>query len=188
MRHLHALLCVAVAACSAAELAREPGPASATLETCQTAQGTAGPTQRSAAQAVLRALAHGPFLAAGAGASVATCTLDMPGEGQTRIDVRFRDGNTLVLKSDVRIELFELTAFFVMPPAQTPLALLADAERAAYGSGGCGIDWSNPEIRPAAVAPAATESVYLGAACNCQAIVRRDAAGQVTTLSLKSAC
>jgi hypothetical protein len=64
---------------------------------------------------------------------------------------------------------------------------LTDAEQAAFGADGCGIDWRQPETRPPD-AERVTETIYRGDVCNCQARVRSDTAGHVAGLIVRSAC
>jgi hypothetical protein len=180
------LPCALLAACMSAEL--RPGPVPAGGVTCADQTATATEAERNDERAWRESVERSPLFSAAAGAGVERCTIARQAEGRTTLDYRFRGGNALQVSRDPAIEWLEQTARFAQPPAQPPMALLADAERSAYGSSGCGIDWSDPETRPAAGRPAGTESVYRGVACNCQAIVRRDAAGKATTLTLKSAC
>ena len=78
-------------------------------------------------------------------------------------------------------------ARFASPLAEDAVALLTRVEQASFGTPGCGIDWRQPETRPASDDPKATESIYRGDTCNCQARVRSDAAGHVTGLVFRSA-
>jgi hypothetical protein len=180
------LPCALLAACMSAELPSSPVPAGDL--TCASPSVAATEAQRPDIRALRQSVERSPLYTAAAGAGVERCAIAWQSEGRTMLDYRFRGGNALQVSRDPAIEWLEQTAHFAQSPARPPLALLADAERAAYGSDGCGIDWNDPESRPAAGTPADTESVYRGAACNCQAIVRHDAAGRVTALTLKSAC
>jgi hypothetical protein len=66
--------------------------------------------------------------------------------------------------------------------------ILSGTERAAFGTSGCGIDWKTGESRPVAGEPGASELVYRGDTCNCQARVQRNGSGEVVGLMLRSAC
>jgi hypothetical protein len=182
------LLCTAFAACTLAEPPVAAGVAAAAP--CAGAADTATGPGAADVWALRQSIEHSPlYAAAAAGTGVAACTVASAGAGQLRFDYRFVSGNTLQVVRDPRIELLQQGAQFVSPLAQPALALLGEAERAAYGAGGCGIDWALPdEARPAPATPGSTETVYRGEACNCQAIVRRDAGGRITALTLKSAC
>lgn len=108
--------------------------------------------------------------------------------GATTVGYRFRDGASLSEKVDPRIEYREQQLRLASPPAGDAVAILTSAERAAYGADGCGIDWQRPERHVADDDGAAIEQIYRGDNCNCQARVRRNAAGQVVALALRSAC
>ena len=73
-------------------------------------------------------------------------------------------------------------------PEKNPETILASAKRLAFGAGGCGIDWQNANTKAAADSPDVTETLYYGDIRNCRAGIRRDAAGRVVELMLRSAC
>jgi hypothetical protein len=135
------------------------------------------------------AVEQGPLYAAASASSPrAACELAHDADGQLMLSYRFRDGNALRASHNAAIEYDEQSAHFEQPPAEDPLALLARAERAAFGDGGCGIAWKPDEVGAVDGQPGVTETVYRGDVCNCQARVRRGAQGQVLALLLRSAC
>ena len=132
---------------------------------------------------------RGPLYAAAIASSpVENCELRAEPDGQITLAYRLRDGGSLQAVRNPAIEYTEQTARLRLPAADDPLALLARAERAAFGDAGCGIDWKQADTQPADDERGGTETVYRGEACNCQARVRRDGAGQVRGLLLRSAC
>jgi len=126
---------------------------------------------------------RGPLFAIAAGAGIEDCSIE---EKTGVIDLRyaFRDGGWLHAKRDPRIEYTEREVRFASPLAEDPLAVLRRAEQAAFGAAGCGIDWRLSETEAQG---AASEAVFRGDVCNCQARVRRED-GRVVGLTLRSAC
>ena len=173
-----------LAACSA------PAPSQvATLALACVDTGAAPAPEAAATLAALRrGVESGPLFAALATSSgVASCRV---GHDAGAIDLayRFGDGGWLHVKRDARIEYTAQEARFATPLAEPPAAVLARAEKAAFGAQGCGIDWAQPETRAGEAGFSATETVFRGDVCNCQASVRRDAAGRVVGLALRSTC
>jgi hypothetical protein len=103
------------------------------------------------------------------------------------LEYSFANGASLRAERDPTIEYAEQDVRFASPREADPAAALARAEQASFGASGCGIDWRQGTAEPAAAAPSA-ETVYRGDLCNCQARVRRDAAGRVVGLIFRSAC
>ena len=101
---------------------------------------------------------------------------------------RFAGGGSLRVTRDARIEYTEQEAQFVVPPLQAPAALLLRVERAEFGAAGCGIDWQRAERASPEVNAGAIDTVFRGDVCNCQARIRRNAAGHVVGLALRSTC
>lgn len=99
-----------------------------------------------------------------------------------------RNGNTLRVARDERIEYSDQEARFVVPPPEPPLPLLQRAEHAAFGAAGCGIDWTRPEIGAGNGPVGGATTVYRGDVCNCQARIQRNASGVVVVLGLRSTC
>lgn len=135
-----------------------------------------------------RATESGPLFRAVSGSAAATsCTVTTDAESVT-LEYRFRDGGSFRATRDPSIEYTELIARFASPPAESPIDIMRRVERAAFSPDGCGIDWkASAEQRPGDD-PGATERVYRGDTCNCQAIVRADTATRVVGLTFRSAC
>jgi hypothetical protein len=156
---------------------------------CATAGRPLGGGSLDAADDLWRSSRAGPLF----GATIApygdgTCTVGRieGSEGKAvAIDFSAPVGNRLHVERDERLEASVAEATFAVPLAGDPLALLQRAEHASYGVDGCGIDWAHPEQRRDGDA---AEAVYRGTSCNCQARVRRDGAGVVRSLVLKSTC
>jgi len=104
------------------------------------------------------------------------------------LEYQFRDDSWLNVKRDMRIEFTEQEVYFVSPPSENPLTILAETELLTFGPEGCGMDWQQSEIQPVQDEPGVTEAIFHGDACNCQARIRRNAAGSVVSLLFRSAC
>jgi hypothetical protein len=147
-----------------------------------------GPQASAAVAALLRRAESAPlFDAAMAASPVAACTV-VGSDASLAAAYSAVNGNAYRLQRDEQIEYSDEEARFAVPPRAAPLALLQDAERAAFVPAGCGIDWSHPEASPAAAASSPPVTVYRGDVCNCQARVHRSSAGVVVALGLRSAC
>lgn len=133
-----------------------------------------------------RHVENGPFYALAAPGG-ADC-LASRDAGAVSLDYRYADGSRLRVRRDARIEYSEQELRLAAPPAEDAAAILARAERWAFGPAGCGIDWRQPEVQPSTAAPGATEAVFRGRLCNCRARVRYDADRRVIGLALGSAC
>jgi hypothetical protein len=167
----------------------QPAPVAAASTACVAAGAPLTAQQAREAAEWRAAVEQGPLYAAASAASPRTaCELARDPDGQMTLSYRFRDGNALRATRNPAIEYDEQSARFERPPAEDPLALLARAERAAFGESGCGIDWKPDEVGAVDGQPGVTETVYRGDVCNCQARVRRGAQGQVLALLLRSAC
>jgi hypothetical protein len=130
----------------------------------------------------------GPFYAlSSAKPGVATCRASEEAD-TIALEYTFRDGGWLRVKRQPSIEYTEQEVRFASPLDENPVAVLTLAEQAAFGAKGCGIDWRQPEKRPAGDSASVTEMIYRGDVCNCQGRVRSDAAGRVTGLVFRSAC
>lgn len=164
-------------------------PAPAASAACIVAGAPLTAPQAREAAAWQAAIEQGPLYAAVSASSPrAACELARDADGQLTLRYRFGDGNTLRASRNPAIEYDEQSARFERPPAEDALALLARAERAAFGDGGCGIAWTPDESGALDGEPGVTETVYRGEVCNCQARVRRGAQGQLLGLLLRSAC
>lgn len=104
------------------------------------------------------------------------------------LEYQFQDGGWFRLTLDPRIEYANREVRLALPLAEDPVAILKRAERKAFGAKGCGIDWLKQETQSALDDERATETVFYGEVCNCQARIRRDAAKRVVGLILRSAC
>ncbi|MGE5171704.1 MAG: hypothetical protein ACM3JC_15180 [Rudaea sp.] len=107
---------------------------------------------------------------------------------RTILAYRFRDGASLRVERDAATESTRQEARVGSTFRARPVAVLKRAERAAFGAGGCGIDWRAPATQAPGEPPQARVTVYRGDVCNCQARVGRDERGRVQTLALVSAC
>lgn len=138
--------------------------------------------------ALRRSVENGPlFTIPAAAAGVASCHVRHD-SSVIELEYRFKDGGWLHVKRDARIEYSEQEARFALSPKEDPMAILAAVERGAFGPNGCGIDWRQSETQPAADDISASESVFRGDVCNCQARIRRGSTGNVIGLTLRSAC
>jgi hypothetical protein len=122
-----------------------------------------------------------------AAAGIASCHVRYD-SAVIELEYRFKDGGWLHVKHDARIEYTEQEARFALSSAENPVAILAGAERVAFGHNGCGIDWRQAETQPAVDDVGTTETIFHGDVCNCQARIRRDVAGRVVGLMLRSTC
>jgi hypothetical protein len=141
---------------------------------------SAGELQRSVESGAL-------FGAAAAGTGVQNCSVWHAGRS-VELLYRFRSGGQFTAKRDPAIELTEQRAKLALPMAEDALDVLGRAERQGFGEQGCGIDWAHPDTKAAKNEPGATDTVWHGETCNCQARARRDALGTVIELALTSAC
>jgi hypothetical protein len=115
------------------------------------------------------------------------CRVTFHGPSKFDIDYRFGERNSLLLKRDERIEYSQWTARFSGALKEPAQAILERAQRWSFGANGCSIDWSETETQAADDDASATETIYRGAVCNCQARIRRNAHGRIDGLMLSSA-
>jgi hypothetical protein len=174
-----------LAACSAAPV---DGRAAQSAPTeCATDTGLS-PQDAEAGASLQRTVATGPLYAAIAGkADLASCRIGTD-SGAATLEYKFSDGGWMRVTRDARIEYSSHEVRFGSAYADSPIEVLTRAEQAAFGAGGCGVDWRQPERSPAADDATATETVYRGSVCNCQARVRSDAAGRTLGLMFRSTC
>ena len=162
-----------------------PGPA-ATPAACPVVEGTPSSADAAGFRELQRQLERSPlYTIPAANEGLAACSIRLQAEGVTVLEYRFRQGGWLRVTADPRIEYLEQSANFVLPEGESAEAILAGAERAAFGAAGCAIDWQQAETRTAG---GARETVHRGDVCNCQAIIRRDGEGKRIGLLLRSAC
>lgn len=145
--------------------------------------------QDTAAAATLRrTVERGPLYAVSAARiGVKACRMTQE-SGAITLEYTFRDGGSLRVTHQPRIEYTDQDVRFATPLADDPVNVLALVERAAFGEQGCGMNWREPRTQPAEDEPRARETIYRGDVCNCQARVRTNAAGRVTGLLFRSAC
>lgn len=174
-------------ACSAPPAASQTASTTGGAE-CVAAQGGASPQNAETTDGLRRAVEMGPLYTVLASQSgVASCRVSND-SSEVTLEYTFRNGGSLEARRDPRIEYNNQEARFAVPPQEDPVAVLTRAERLAFTPDGCGIDWRAPETQPAGDDPGATETIYRGDLCNCQARVRKDTAGRVTRLLWRSAC
>ena len=125
------------------------------------------------------------FAAVGASGPAMACSITGQGSAWT-LAYRFKDGATFIATRDSQIEYSNQQATFTTPPEE-PVAILQRAEREAFGSDGCGIDWKRPASETSADGLTISE-IFRGSVCSCQARITRDAAGRVLGLVLRSSC
>lgn len=171
---------------TAAQTATDSPPS--TMSDCA-GTGTAASAQQVTDAAALRAATErGPLFATlRASSSIRACRVRFE-PGAVEIDWRMRDGGWLRVARDSRIELYEQEARLAVPLNEEPAAWLRRAAVAAFGEGACGIDWSASDTETATDDPSATEQVFHGDVCNCQARLRRDATKRVVGALLRTAC
>jgi len=95
---------------------------------------------------------------------------------------RFHDGALLRVERDAAIEYTNQDARVGSSFRANAVAVLERVERAAFGKGGCGIDWRRP------LDASAHATRFAGHVCNCEARIGRDERGRVRTLAFRSAC
>lgn len=174
--------------CSGVPAGSAPAQAVPAIAAC-VAEGTPSPEDAASALALQRNIETSPLYAIPASTEgVATCRIHYQPEGVLGLEYRFQRGGSLRVTRDARIEYTEQDARFALTAKEAPEAILASAERIAFGPNGCGIDWRQSEKQPAEDGRGVTETVFRGEVCNCQARIRRGAGGQVIGLMFRSAC
>jgi len=155
---------------------------------CAAVEGKPSEQDLLTSQALQRNIETSPLYTIPAANGLTSCRIRYLADAVVVLEYQFKEGGWLHVKRDPRIEYMEQNASFTLPSNQKPEAILAGAERAAFGDTGCGIAWQEPEMRPAGSSNNLTETVFRGDVCNCQAVIRRQADGRVVGLMLKSAC
>lgn len=187
VRRLLVAGCVLAASCSTASVPNRGAATSAALE-CVPADAQSPPADANLLASLRRTVETGPVYALMARKAGVTSCRTRNESGRLELDYRFLDGGSLCVRHDPSIEYNDLEARFASPLAEDAIALLTRVEQASLGATGCGIDWRQAETRHVSDDPKATESIYRGDTCNCQARVRSDAAGRVTGILFRSAC
>jgi len=175
----------ALAACSAAPIGG--GAAQSVAAECAK-DGGLSPQDAEAGASLQRTVETGPLYAAIAGkANLASCRVGND-SGAATLEYKFSDGGWMRVTRDSRIEYSSHEVRFGAAYPDSAIEVLTRAEQAAFGTGGCGVDWRQPERSPAADDATATETIYRGSVCNCQARVRSDGAGRTLGLMFRSTC
>jgi hypothetical protein len=173
--------------CSTPPEGRQAAPPDAPAE-CTVAGRALGPQESDAVAKLRQTVDAGPLYAMlVAATSVASCSISIE-SSRIALDYMFRDGASLRVTHDPRIEYNNQEVRFASPPAEDAVAILTRVERAAFGADGCGIDWSEADTQAAGDEAGVTETIYRGDVCNCHARVRRDAGGRMVGLVFRSAC
>jgi hypothetical protein len=178
----------ALPACVGTAMQTETTSSPSAMSDCAGIDATASPQQAADAAALRAATERGPLFATlQTSSSVQACRVRFE-PGATEIHWRMTDGGWLRVARDARIELYEQEARLAVPLSEEPTAWLRRAAVAAFGEGACGIDWRASETEAATDGPTATEQVFRGDVCNCQARLRRDATQRVVGALLRRAC
>jgi hypothetical protein len=172
--------------CSALPAASQSATTTQGVE-CTVAGTGISPQDAEAAKALRATVERGPLYRSAAKAGVAACQVSHEPDEIT-LEYQFRDGGWLRVTHQPRIEYTDQEVRFATPLTESPVAVLTGAEQAAFPPKGCGIDWRQEETQPADDDASARETIYRGDVCNCQGRVRRDSAGRVMGLLLRSAC
>ena len=174
-----------LAACSPSPVSGRAAQSTATG--CVTDAGLS-PQDAEAGASLQRTVEAGPLYAAIAGkADLASCRIGND-SGAATLEYKFNDGGWMRVTRDARIEYSSHEVRFGSAYADSPLDVLTRAEQAAFGTDGCGVDWKQSERSPAADDATATETIYRGGVCNCQARVRGNSAGRTVGLVFRSTC
>jgi len=175
-----------VAACAQGQ-APAPSPGDRSVGPCQIAGAGFSAEKSAQLRALLESAQKGPLFAEASRAGLASCTAEVEDDRILRLVYRFRDQGRLSVTRDPRIEYTDQVFHVAGALSTQAVSVLAAAERAAFGNAGCGIDWGHAE-GSSSRDTASAETVYRGESCSCRAGIRRDAAGNVVELSLRSTC
>jgi hypothetical protein len=185
-----ALLHLAAACSGAPPPADKPAvsdqPATSASPPCDPAPSTSAPDPTVLTELRTAAEKSPLFLAVAARRTFMSCQATGQGSALT-VAYRFHDGATFTVTRDSSIEYSSQDATFATPPDEDAAAILQRAERDAFGSDGCGIDWKK-SISETSDDGLTTSAIFRGSACSCQARIRRDPRGAVTGLLLRSSC
>jgi len=154
---------------------------------CVGPQAGVSPQNAEAAGTLRRAVEMGPLYVTLVANRVVSCRIGTDSSAIT-LEYTFRDGSSLRVRRDPRIEYSNQEVRLASPLAEDAVAIMTRVERSAFSPSGCGIDWRKTEAQPAGDDPGATETIYRGDTCNCQARVRKDKAGRTVGLVFRSAC
>lgn len=178
---------VLLAACAATPHTPQQDKNGSTTESiaCGGMESASSPGQTTRTIELRRSIESEKLFSIPASAGLTSCTVKYDGDA-TQIDYLFKAGGSLTVKRDMSIEYSEQSAQFALEPSADIIAVLQDAENHAFGPQGCGIDWQHGGKEAAESDAAATDTVFRGNTCNCQARMRR-MSGKVW-LVLRSAC
>jgi hypothetical protein len=154
---------------------------------CTSADASAPPQAADALTELRRSVEAGPFYALASRSGVASCRVTRDADAIT-LDYSFRDGASLHVTRNPQTEYTDQEVRLASPLDESPVDVLMRAERATFDAKGCGINWRRLETSQPTDEPGATDSIYRGDVCNCQARARSDAAGRVLRLQFRSAC
>src|SRR5215510_2075459 len=174
-------------ACSTASLSRQTAAPAAPQ--CVIKDQSLSSKEKDAIAELRRTVEAGPlYIIPASQSGIVACNAGYDAGGIT-LEYSFRDRQGwLRVKRDPRIEYNDQELRFELPPAEVPMSVLKQAELAAFGKDGCGIEWKESEKQQAEDDPQAVETIFRGDTCNCQARIRSDASGRVIGLRLRSAC
>ncbi len=163
--------------------------AARTTTTCTVVEGEPSPQDAVTVAALQRNIETSPFYTIPAStAGLATCQVSFYPGGAIGLEYHFREGAWLQVKHDASIEYTEQYVRLNLTSKEQPEAILARAERAAFGVNGCGIAWHQSETQQAEDDRSVTETLFRGDICNCQARIRRNTFGHVVGFLLRSSC
>ena len=134
-----------------------------------------------------RSVEQGPLFGAASVAGLVGCVARKDAGGAITLTYQFRNAGSLRVQRDAGIEFTEQVARFELAQTARAEDILARAEHAAFGTNGCGINWKTPDKTAAEDDAKATETVFRGDTCNCQARIRQFD-GRIVRLTLRSAC
>jgi hypothetical protein len=145
------------------------------------------PPQATAVAEIRRSIEGGPLYAVASRSGLAGCHSTAE-DGAITLEYTFRDGASMHVTRSQETEYTDQEIRLASPLTESAVAVLTRAEQAAFDAKGCGIDWRKVQTAQPGDEPGATESIYRGNVCNCQARARADATGRVLRLQLRSAC
>jgi hypothetical protein len=119
--------------------------------------------------------------------NITSCQIAFTPGGNFFIQYKFPDKTRFSVERNPTTEHTEEIAHIEI--STPPETLLKQIEKANFSiRDGCKIDWADPEIRKSKIIDGATDTIFRGEVCNCQARIQRSAMGRVTELGFKSTC
>ncbi len=101
------------------------------------------PEEAGTLAALRRNVESGPLYTIPAAAGVSACSVGVK-SGVITLEYQFKDGGRLHVKRDLRIEYTEQVARIRLAREKSPVAVLADAERVAFGASGVALIGKRP--------------------------------------------